>query len=127
MKQIYLICLIKINQVKKSLIEAADHRKEIQADLFHLQEKIRESRYLLGNVYKCKNIVLIVIFIFNVDQTPRDSDNFITLFTSQHNLTKKEDEFRVMLQNEIDKENKLFSVYSENTRKLHEVQYIFCK
>lgn len=108
------------------MIEAADHRKEIQADLFHLQEKIRESRYLLGNVYKCKNI-LIVIFIINVDQTPRDSDNFITLFTSQHNLTKKEDEFRVMLQNEIDKENKLFSVYSENTRKLHEVQYIFCK
>ncbi|KAI2808673.1 Coiled-coil domain-containing protein 51 [Blomia tropicalis] len=91
--------------VKKSLIEAADHRKEIQADLFHLQEKIRESRYLL-------------------DQTPRDSDNFITLFTSQHNLTKKEDEFRVMLQNEIDKENKLFSVYSENTRKLHEVHWI---
>lgn len=83
----------------------ANQRREIQKSLNEVQAKIRDTRNL-------------------IDKTPRNSDNYMDLFTKEHQLIKTEYSLADSLKFEEEKEREMLSLFSENIRKSHQVRSI---
>ncbi|KAH9399063.1 Coiled-coil domain-containing protein 51, partial [Tyrophagus putrescentiae] len=94
-----------LQRIEKSLLELANQRREIQKSLNEVQAKIRDTRNL-------------------IDKTPRNSDNYMDLFTKEHQLIKTEYSLADSLKFEEEKEREMLSLFSENIRKSHQIDLV---
>lgn len=61
----------------------------------------------------------------SIDKTPRNSDNYMTLFTNEHNLIKKEYDLVTILKLEEEREKEFIRIFSEKIRQSYQVTVEF--